>query len=64
MKIFTFYKEAQEYGELDTQFINVLNNDFKNKLECVNVLEDCLKKNFQSQILSLVVKIKCGWKFY
>ena len=44
MKIFTFNKEAQEYGELETLFINVLNNDFKNKLECVNVLEDCLKQ--------------------
>ncbi len=42
--IMPFNKETQEYGELETLFINALKPEYKIKLECINVLEDCLKQ--------------------
>jgi|GEM_PF-5779378 len=42
--IMPFNNETHEYGELETLFINALKPEYKSKLECINVLEDCLKQ--------------------
>ena len=42
--IMPFNKKTHEYGELETLFINALKPEYKSKLECVNILEDCLKQ--------------------
>jgi len=42
--IMPFNKETHEYGELETLFINALKPEYKIKLECINLLEDCLKQ--------------------
>ena len=39
-----FNKETQEYGELETLFINALKPEYQNKLNCLDALEDCLKQ--------------------
>ena len=42
--IMPFNKETQEYGELETLFINALKPEYQNKLNCLDTLEDCLKQ--------------------
>ncbi|GDX35954.1 hypothetical protein LBMAG18_04650 [Alphaproteobacteria bacterium] len=42
--IMPFNKETQEYGELETLFINALKPEYQNKLNCLDALEDCLKQ--------------------
>ena len=42
--IMPFNKETQEYGELETLFINALKPEYQNKLNCLDNLENCLKQ--------------------
>jgi hypothetical protein len=46
--IMPFNKETHQYGELETLFINALKPEYKIKLECINLLEDCLKQKTPS----------------
>ena len=42
--IMPFNKETQKYGELETLFINALKPQYRDKLNCLDSLEDCLKQ--------------------
>jgi hypothetical protein len=42
--IMPFNKETHQYGELETLFINALKPKYKIKLECIDILENCLKQ--------------------
>ena len=42
--IMPFNKQTQEYGELETLFINALKPEYQNKLNCLDTLENCLKQ--------------------
>ncbi len=46
--IMPFNKETHEYGELETLFINALKPEYKIKLECIDILENCLKQKSPS----------------
>ena len=42
--IMPFNKDTQEYGALETLFINALKPEYQNKLNCLDNLENCLKQ--------------------
>lgn len=49
--VIPFNGKNQEYGELETLFINSLKPEFQTKLDCLDQLEDCLNSKLPKPII-------------